>query len=315
MVTAAMVDQSLPSKNSVVDLHPPAKINLSLVVASRRPDGFHNIHTVMAAVSLYDDLRISIAPSPGINLRCTGRPVLCGPENLVYKAAQMLSHYARVPLALDISLHKRIPIAAGLGGASSDAAYCLLGLNRLWGLNLSRDTLAGLAADLGSDVPFFLFSPVALCTGRGEIVQSLPQRCRRSILLIMPDIQVPTAKIYQHYVFDKSAYEDNFRRVRYFLDLGDLDSLLEQGINSLAKTCMERFEPLRQLRRRIEDLGIAPVHISGSGSTLFVTSHDPAQIEQWAQLIQQHHLAEVQIVSFQDQAESFLEVQHANIGN
>jgi len=315
LVTAAMVNQSLPSKNSIVNLHPPAKINLSLVVATCRPDGFHDIHTVMAAVNLCDDLRISIAPSPGINLRCTGRPVLCGPENLVYRAALLLSRYAQVPLALDITLHKRIPIAAGLGGASSDAAYCLLGLNHLWGLNLSRDTLAGLAADLGSDVPFFLFRPVAVCTGRGEIVQSLPQRCRSSVLLIMPGIQVPTALIYRNYVFDESAYEENLRRVRYFLDLGDLDSLLEQGINSLTWTCMEKFESLHRLRRRIEGLGIAPVHLSGSGSTLYVTSRDPAQLEHWAQLIQQHHLAEVHIVSFQDQAESFLEVQHANIGN
>jgi len=283
------------------------------VVFDRRSDGFHNLHTIMAALDLHDDLHIKLTSSPGIRLFCTGKDCPAGPANLVYKAAELLARHAGITAALEITLHKRIPPEAGLGGGSSDAASCLMGLNQLWNLNLSTEELTQLANRLGSDVPFFLHGPVAVCTGRGEIVQPLPHRCRRPLLLVLPDIAVPTATVYENYSCDKANVEDRMRRVRYFLRSGDLDGLIIQAINSLAGPCMQLFKPLAQLRSQIENMGIGPLHVSGSGSCLFTTAKSPKQTKQWAQQLKEHQLAQALAVNFHDHAESFLEVPNANI--
>ncbi|MFC1782379.1 4-(cytidine 5'-diphospho)-2-C-methyl-D-erythritol kinase [Planctomycetota bacterium] len=308
-----MLDKSRAmDRQSGMWLRPPAKINLSLVVRGRRSDGFHDLHTIMATIGLHDDLNLDRSPSVGIELRCTGRPCPGERENLVYQAAELLADYSNMSPALRIRLHKRIPAGAGLGGASSDAAACLLGLNRLWDLHLSREQLCDLAAQLGSDVPFFLYGPVALCSGRGEVVKRLPQRCSRSILLILPEISMPTAEVYQGYHYDEQSCQDYMRRVNYFLRAGDLDGLVIQRINSLEDSCMELSEPLGELRRNIESLGIGPLQISGSGSCLFATYGSQEEAVRWADIIQEHKVAQVQVLNFFDQAEPFLEVHHAD---
>ena len=176
--------------NNSITVHPPAKINLSLVVFDRRSDNFHDLHTVMAAIDLCDDLSIGLSEEKGIRLSCSGLGAPENPENLVYRAAQLLGHYSETTVALDISLHKRIPAGGGLGGASSDGAACLVALNQLWKLGLSIEELARLAEELGSDVPFFLHGPVAMCSGRGEVVTKLPHRINRALLLIIPEISI-----------------------------------------------------------------------------------------------------------------------------
>ena len=301
------------TKSSGVSLRPPAKINLSLVVFGRRTDGYHELHTIMATVDLHDDLTLRDADTLGIHLHCTGLGCPSDGENLVYRAAELLADHAGISPALEIYLHKRIPAGCGLGGASSDAAACLAGLNRLWKLELSREQLVPLAAQLGSDVPFFLYAPVALCTGRGEMVQPLSHRCSRYVLLIIPDLRVPTAQVYAHYRSNECRNEDFMRRVRYFLRQGDLDGLVIQGINSLDCTCMELFEPIRRLREEIEQEGIGPLQISGSGSCLFTTSGSREQMKQWAQRLEGRSLAQVYSVTFYHQTGPFLEVQHADL--
>ena len=294
-------------------MRPPAKLNLSLAVFDRRPDGFHDLHTVMATINLHDDLHIKISDKKGIQLSCTGLQCPPGKQNLVYQAAKTLADRAEIPPYLEIFLNKRIPSGAGLGGASSDAAACLAGLNSLWKLNLPQDELASIAAELGSDVPFFLHAPVAMCTGRGQIVTELPHRCKRHILLIVPDIQTPTKEIYQNYVFEKANVEESMRCIRYFLRLGDLDGLIAQGINNLTGTTMKVFEPIYQLKQQIESMDIGPVNMTGSGSCLFTTSDSRDKIALWAKNIKQRNLAQVYEVGFQDHAELFLEVHHADI--
>ena len=292
-----------------------AKLNLSLVVTDRRPDGYHNLHTVVAAIDLHDDLHIAPAEKPGITLHCTGLPCPTGPENLVHRAAQLLAQERGQPPRLEIHLHKRIPLGAGLGGGSSDAAACLQALNRLWGLNLNRTQLAQLAAQLGSDVPCFLHGPVAMCTGRGEQVTALPQRCQGAALLIIPPLQVSTAQVYTRHQCNPSTNDDHLRRVTYFLRRGDLDGLAAQGINSLTPTCMGMFDQLQKLRHRIENMGIRPIHMSGSGSCLFTTSETPQRLHQWARTLAHENVAEARVVRFQDHADPFLEVHHADFGN
>ena len=295
-----------------VSLKPPAKLNLSLVVFDRGDDGYHELHTVMASISLHDDLQIRLSEKAGIRLYCTGLPSPAGPQNLVYRAAELLASHALVQPDLDIYLNKFIPAGAGLGGGSSDAAAVLLGLNRLWDLNLQINELEKIAAELGSDVSFFLHAPVAYCSGRGQVVTKLPHRCRRPVLLIFSDVHAATKQVYQKYIYNKGAAEEDMKRMQYFLRLGNLDGLLSQNINSLAPPALELFEPLEQLKQQLIELQIRPVHLAGSGSTFFVTGDSTDQISTWAHIIKQRNLAQVQEVFFQEQTELFPEVHHAD---
>jgi len=296
-----------------VALRPPAKINLSLVVFDPRPDGFHDLHTVMAAVDLHDDLTLRRKSEGGIELECTGEVCPAGRDNLVYRAVELVAEHAGIAPAVKVRLHKRIPSGAGLGGGSSDAASCLLGLNRLWDLNLSSSELTSLAVRLGSDVPFFLQGPVAVCTGRGEVVIPLPHRCSRTLLLIVPKLEAPTAQVYRHYCHVEKRCDDYMRRVNYFLRQGDLDGLVIQAINSLDDACMKLFASLRQLRGRIESMGIGPLQISGSGSCLFASTYSHNQANRWARQLQTLEDASVRAVRFYNQKEPYLEVHHADL--
>ena len=296
-----------------VAMRPPAKLNLSLVVFDKRADGFHELHTVMATVNLYDELQLRMSGKPGIQLHCAGLGCPETSDNLVCRAAELLAEHAQIKPAIEIYLNKRIPSGAGLGGASSDGAACLAGLNRLWELNLPGDELDKLAAQLGSDVPFFLHGPVAVCTGRGEIVKELPHHCSRSILLIAPDIHTSTGKIYQHYTYNNARVQEDMQQVSYFLRRGDLDGLITKGINSLTDVTMGLVKPLEKLRCEIENIGISPVHMTGSGSCLFATSDSDDQITQWAQQIQKHNLAQTFQVKCNKQPNLFPEDHHADI--
>jgi len=291
----------------------PAKVNLSLAVFNRRNDGFHDLHSIMSTINLFDDLRIELSDKPGIKLHCSGLDSPSGHDNLVYQAAELLAEQAGLAPSLDIYLHKRIPAGAGLGGASSDAASCLHGLNLLWQLGLSRDELVSAGARLGSDIPFFFYGPVAKCTGLGEIVTELPNRCRKSLLLILPEIHVSTAKVYENYVFDEIYCADCISKVHAFLSGDDLAGLAGAGLNILTHVTMELFEPLGVLRDRLESMGIGPVNMSGSGSCLFVASKSNQQLLNWRQLIRGKNIANAQIVDFQEHSHLSMEVQHANI--
>src|SRR5689334_10702080 len=151
----------------------PAKVNLFLEVLRRRPDGYHDLATLMVAVGLYDTLELRDDPGGSVSLRCDHPQLSTGPDNLVVRAAELVRQTAGVTKGVAIRLWKRIPLAAGLAGGSSDAAATLAGLNRLWQLGWDRARLAELGARLGSDVAFFFSAPAAWCTGRGEVVEPL----------------------------------------------------------------------------------------------------------------------------------------------
>ena len=157
-------------RDSAVVVRAPAKVNLFLEVLAKRPDGYHEIATLMVAVSLYDTLEFKEDPSGALRLRCDVPELTTGPDNLVLKAAALLRQRTGCARGAEVRLTKRIPMAAGLAGGSSDCAAALDGLNRLWRLGLGRDELARLGGELGSDVPFFFHTPAAWCTGRGEVV-------------------------------------------------------------------------------------------------------------------------------------------------
>jgi 4-diphosphocytidyl-2-C-methyl-D-erythritol kinase len=151
-----------------MQLRAPAKINLSFKILGRRADGFHEIETLMAPVSLFDSLRVTLGSGSCIDFSCDDPSLPTGDDNLVVKAARLFLNEAQVDAGVAIELQKRIPHGAGLGGGSSDAASALLALNRLLGTGLPSARLAEIAAQIGSDVPFFVYESAATCSGRGS---------------------------------------------------------------------------------------------------------------------------------------------------
>jgi 4-diphosphocytidyl-2-C-methyl-D-erythritol kinase len=178
----------------------PAKINLSLRVLGRRSDGFHEIETLIAPISLCDEIKIEqLSGKQKIAFRCDDPSVPKGEDNTVVRAAKVFFKEAKISCGVSIELKKRTPHGAGLGGGSSDAASVLLALNELFETNLPREALAKMAETIGSDVPFFIFQSAAVCTGRGELVSPIKLSEQLSVLLLKPEFGVPTQWAYSRW--------------------------------------------------------------------------------------------------------------------
>ncbi|HUT28553.1 MAG TPA: 4-(cytidine 5'-diphospho)-2-C-methyl-D-erythritol kinase [Sedimentisphaerales bacterium] len=248
----------------------PAKINLSLLVAGKRDDGFHEIETVMAKIDLFDEILIEQGGKEGIELVCGG-PHWAPPaeENLVHQACKLLLESCGVQADIKVTLTKNIPAGSGLGSASSDAAAALMGVNRFLKLDLDVDSLSKLAATLGSDVAFFLNGPLAFCTGRGEKIRELSQFFKFAALLVLPDVSVSTKKVYGNYRHDQAVFEKLSAEIAGLIGKNRIDLVWKMCANMLEESCFALYKELAELRRTIESLGIGPVCLSGSGSAMF----------------------------------------------
>lgn len=248
----------------------PAKINLSLLIAGKRPDGFHEIETIMAKVNFYDEVLIQQGQKAGIELVCKGpnwAPTT--QENLVYKAAEMLLESCGLVTDLRITLTKNIPAGTGLGSASSDAAATLMGLNHYLELDIKTKSLMKLAADLGSDVAFFLNGPLALCKGKGEKIKKLDENFNFLALLILPNISVSTKRVYANYQHEPALYEKLSDRINSYILKNRIDLVIKMCTNMLQISSFGLTEELAELNTKIESLGIEPCCLSGSGSSMF----------------------------------------------
>jgi len=248
----------------------PAKINLSLLVAGKRPDGFHELETIMAKVNWYDEILIKPGLKPGIELVCQGphwAPE--GQENLIYQAAKMLLENQGLSADIKITLTKNIPAGSGLGSASSDAAATLIGLNQYLKLQLPNRRLAKLAPKLGSDVAFFLGGPLAFCTGKGEKIKKLGKKFNFLALLIIPDISVSTQKVYANYKHNQDLYEKLSAQINGYIQKNRIDLVVKLCANMLEISSFDLVEGLAELKAKIESLNIGPCCLSGSGSVMF----------------------------------------------
>lgn len=242
----------------------PAKVNLTLEVLRRRPDGFHDIRSVMQAINLADRLTFSRATT--LELRCS-RPELENLDNLVWRAAELLRRETGTAHGARIDLQKRIPVAAGLGGGSSDAATALLGLNALWGLRLQRPDLRELGSRLGSDVPFFLGdSPCALAQGRGEQLTPLTPLPMAWVVLVNPPLPIATAEVYRgfppHYWSDGS-------RTAAWLAASQTGAGVPSPFNDLESVALTIAPAAGAARDALRSAGAPAAVMSGSGSTYF----------------------------------------------
>jgi len=255
----------------------PAKINLYLQVLGRDEDGYHRIDSAVAKITLYDELYLSRRADGQVRLTCSGLD--CGPveENLVFRAARMLNLTGGV----DIRLTKRIPVGAGLGGGSSDAASTLVGLNRLFDLGLSADEMMELASQLGSDVPLFLDGPCVRVRGRGEIIEPIQVR-PFSVVLIFPPVNCSTAEVYFAYdARQEAGYSDATRSTRVVSRLvHQVDNWRGELFNDLAEPAMKQYPYLRKVFQQVRAISLLPVHITGSGSGMFIICRDDDEARQ-----------------------------------
>jgi 4-diphosphocytidyl-2-C-methyl-D-erythritol kinase len=248
----------------------PAKINLSLLIAGKRPDGFHEIETVMAKIDWYDEVLLQPAGRSGIELICDGPQwAPPGEDNLVYLAAKSLLESCGLTNDIRIKLTKNIPAGTGLGSASSDAAAALIGINHYLELGLDKKDLSKLAAKLGSDVAFFLDGPLAFCTGKGEKIQILDKIFNFTALLILPDVSVSTKKVYNNYRHDRGLYKKLNIQIKDHIRKNRIDLLVKMCANMLAESCFELEKNLAELKNTIDSLDLWPCCLSGSGSAMF----------------------------------------------
>ncbi len=249
----------------------PAKLNLSLLIAGKRRDGFHEIETIMAKVDWYDEIWIEPGRTTAIEFRCEGPQWAPQDQtNLVYRAAEQILREAGPARGVRLTLVKNIPAGSGLGSASSDAAATLLGLDRYLGLGWSRSRLVEMAARLGSDVAFFLHGPLAYCTGRGEQISELTAEFPFAALLILSEVNSSTKEVYAHYRHDPALYETLHAKMTAFLGENRIDFVARMCANMLQRSCFQLYEELGERKEAIEALDISPVCLSGSGSTMFL---------------------------------------------
>ncbi len=252
-----------------------AKLNLALNVLGKRPDGYHQLRTVFERIDLHDTITLRKI-SEGIRIHCNHPHVPLGPKNLVYKIAQKLQNDFGIKEGVEITIKKRIPVAAGLAGGSSNAATVLQGLNQLWNLNLPQKKLIEYADALGSDVTFFLYdAPYALGEGRGEKIKALPIKTRLWHLLVTPRLKVYTRDVFVSLALKQGGNlkltkkKDDVNILLPFLRGGNLYSIGSSLSNDLEPAILSLKPHLGRLKDKFIDAGAVGVCFSGSGPSVF----------------------------------------------
>ncbi len=280
-----------------VEVLAPAKLNLFLEVLGRRPDGYHEIESLMVAVSLYDSLTFTDDPSGEISLRCNEPALPVGSDNTVVMAAVRLKQSVGSLRGVRIVLDKAIPIQSGLAGGSSDAAATLAALDRLWDLQLPPERLERLAGEIGSDVAFFAHTPAAVCRGRGERVESVPLKESYHFVLVCPPFGMSTADVYR-----QVAPPEQPRPIGPVLD-----ALSRGGLADLGRSLFNRLQPIAEAMRpeliRVRDAlaNLGPLLdgslMSGSGSAYFGLCRNSAAARRAADILKPLGLGWVRVVN------------------
>ena len=266
----------------------PAKINLYLRVVGKRPDGYHELESLFERITLADALTFESHPTD-IQLSCNRPGLSCGEDNLVMKAARLLQKETGAKQGAAIQLTKRIPIASGLGGGSSDAATTLLGLNELWGLKLKPQTLIEYGSRLGSDVAFFLYNAsYAIGTGRGEICRPLVSGTRLAHVLVVPDACLSTLEIFKGGSFNLTAPKPSIRIAEHALSNGSLSELASGLLNDLEPEAIRRCPVITTIQKTLTRLGCLAARMSGSGPSVFGLCENREQAERIAQQLRRN---------------------------
>lgn len=248
----------------MLTLHAPAKVNLRLDVIRKRPDGYHDLRMLMVRVGVFDRITLETSDREGVTVLCDDPHVPSGEGNIVWKGATALLGRYGIRQGVRITIEKRIPAAAGLGGGSSDAATVLMGLDRLLNLGCTPEELKEMALPLGADVPFFLFSSPAVAEGVGEILTPAPPIPPCSFVLVNPRIPVPTAWVYRNLQLTERAMEDTFHRS--FRSVEELAGFLS---NDLEQVTIPAYPVIGEIKDHLRDAGCIGTLMAGSGATVF----------------------------------------------
>lgn len=254
-----------------VTLQAPAKVNYRLDVVGRRPDGYHDLRMIMQQVNLCDEIAIGLSATPGIRVTCGAAHVPDGEGNIAWKAARALLELSGAGTGVEVYITKNIPVAAGLGGGSSDCAAVLRGVNDLLGLGLSRERLMEIGVRLGADVPFFLFGTTARAEGIGEILTPLTTIPSLWVVLVNPNVPVSTAWVYRN--LQLTGGKPLAKLPDSFADTEALCAILS---NDLEAVTIPAFPVIGEIKERLRALGAAAAMMSGSGPTVFGLFDDAA---------------------------------------
>ena len=244
-----------------------AKVNLTLQVRERRRDGYHELRSLVIGVGLYDRVACRTARDAGIEVDCTDK-ALRGRNNLAFTAAQRLAEHIGLNPGVRINIEKKIPLGAGLGGGSSDAASVLRLCDHLWGSGLTGDELACLGAGVGSDVPLFFSIPAARISGRGELVERMVMRWSGWAVLVFAGVLVPTADVYGAWSpADSRQNRDGV--VEEVTRFDCADAIQAAAFNELEPAIFRVAPRVAEVKEELDRLGFAPMRVSGAGSALY----------------------------------------------
>lgn len=277
-----ILQKSLPEMSEPADslvIAAPAKVNLTLHILGKRPDGYHELDTVMQKLDLADTVTLHRIKRPGIKLSCPGSDLPEDGSNLVWKAAEVFLQETGLASECGVSivLEKKIPIAAGLGGGSSDAASVLTGLNHLFQTEISEETLLRLGKSLGADVPFFVVPyPAVHATGIGDKMTPQETLANCSLLLVNPGFSVSTAWAYKNFTLTRADKDSKLSDSR---KNGNVDGQFCSLFNDLEAVTIEQYPEVEDIKRLMLDNGASGALMSGSGPTVFGIFPDQAGCE------------------------------------
>jgi 4-diphosphocytidyl-2-C-methyl-D-erythritol kinase len=261
-----------------IEIKARAKINLSLDVLRKRPDGYHDVEMIMQTVKLHDTVRIDVIPS-GIELSCKSRYVPSGADNIAYKAAHLLLGKYNTGKGVKIRIEKKIPVAAGLAGGSSDAAAVLTGLCKLFSITIDQGELMALGRQIGADVPFCIQGGTMLAQGIGDELSRLGDLPRTNIVLVKPHIGVSTPWVYQNLRLENIHKHPDTKLLTDCISRGDSKSVAFNMCNVLETVTAEKYSIINQLKSKLVDHGALGSMMSGSGPSVFGIFPDRSSAE------------------------------------
>lgn len=250
-------------------INAPAKINIGLDVLRRRPDGYHEVKMIMQSIRLFDRLTLTRSRTPGIRLRTNLSFLPVNEDNLVYQSAQMLMKEFHIRDGLDIQLDKRIPVSAGMAGGSTDAASCMLAMNKLYNLGLGKRQLMKRGVKLGADIPYCVLKGTALSEGIGEKLSTIPQTPDCYILIAKPAIRVSTKFVYSNLVLDEKVKHPDINRMIAAMKKKNLRELCANLGNILESVTIPAHPEIAEIKKCMVENGALGSLMSGSGPTVF----------------------------------------------
>ena len=278
-----------------------AKINLGLDVLRRRPDGYHEVKMVMQTVDIYDDLFLEKTEKPGVELQIDGSDLTAGKDNLICRAAELFMEEKGIAGGVKIRLVKRIPIAAGMAGGSSDAAATLRGMNELWETGCSAQELQEIGVRLGADIPYCVVGGTMLSEGIGEILTPLPAPPECVLLIAKPEISVSTKFVYENLHADTLKSHPDIDGMVEAIRRGQLEGITERMGNVLETVTTKTYPVIEEIKTVMNVKGAENALMSGSGPTVFGIFGQKEQAEAAAAILRERDLAkQVFVTAFQE---------------